>query len=565
MLNCLVVVFRFFFVSLQIMKRISNPKVDLALLYGIATLVCVAASLYFISSFKDLRDTQSELSEAQYIFEETSDLVTSLNAAQMLGEMYVISRNPEFLKRYQAAVDSGFMMLDTLILDFSDVQQKRLFELSELFQQKEILLRKISSRPDFSNYSNILRERAKPTYEHNEQERIVEPKVESDTVFINNRGFFGRIGQLFSSSPGPTQIITIRQSDSIIHEQSILASAPDSLIDTLLQTIEQDQKKQIQNLEKGYMDLLSAEQQIGHDISTVLVHVHRSAINRVTQALEQRDHSARQVLFAGILAFVLIGGFVFMIFQSAKKSLKQSHEMAEAKRITEELMHSRHQLLLSISHDIKAPLCSILSYLDFWDKDNLSTDEIRQLSSMHNSATHILDMLTNLLEFSRLEQKKTQIQNQQIEPIPLFSELVDLFKPLAIDKNLKLLYQFEHLDDVQISSDPLKLRQIATNLLSNAIKYTTSGEIQLFVELLDAPTRLHIKVSDTGIGMPQEKLNTIFDSFVQLENRSGNVEGSGLGLFVVKGLTEVMNGTIRVESSAQKGTTFDVEVPVLQL
>jgi signal transduction histidine kinase len=224
-------------------------------------------------------------------------------------------------------------------------------------------------------------------------------------------------------------------------------------------------------------------------------------------------------------------------------------------------MQSRHQLLLSISHDIKAPLCSILSYLEFWDKDDLSAEEIRQLSSMQNSATHILNMLTNLLEFSRLEQKKTQIQNQTIEPIPLFLEIVDLFKPMTDGKHLKFLYQFKNLDDSQITIDALKLRQIVTNLISNAVKYTTQGEIQLSVELLNEPLRLRIVVSDTGIGIPKEKTDTIFDSFLQFENRSAHIEGSGFGLFVVKGLTDVMNGTISVQSS-EKGTTFEVELPL---
>jgi len=307
--------------------------------------------------------------------------------------------------------------------------------------------------------------------------------------------------------------------------------------------------------------LLSADQQIGRDISAVLIQLHQTALDRVMEMMLQKDASTKQVLFAGALAFLVVSGFIFIIYRDAQKNLRQSRELADAKRRTEELMQSRHQLLLSISHDIKAPLCSILSYLEFWDKDNLSTEEIRQLSSMQNSATHILDMLNNLLEFSRLEQKKTQIQNQCIEPIPLFLEIVDLFKPMATDKNLKLSYQFSGLDNCRITIDSLKLRQIVTNLISNAIKYTTQGEIKLCVELLSKPERLRITVSDTGIGIPKEKLHTIFDSFMQIENRPANVEGSGFGLFVVKGLTDVMNGKIAVKSSEQ-GTTFEVELPL---
>jgi signal transduction histidine kinase len=332
-------------------------------------------------------------------------------------------------------------------------------------------------------------------------------------------------------------------------------------MDTLLRVLEQDQEKQLKTIEERYMALLSADQKIGQDIAYMLLDLHQTTLNRVVEMLAQKDRNTQHVLFAGILAFLILSGFILMIFRSAQSNLRQSRELAEAKRITEELMNSRHQLLLSISHDIKAPLCSILSYLEFWDKDDLSAEEIRQLTSMQNSATHILDMLTNLLEFSRLEQKRTQIHNQIIEPIPLFLEIVDLFKPMATDKHLKLSYQFNHLDDCRVSIDTLKLRQIVTNLISNAIKYTTQGEIQFTADFLEAPNRLKIVVSDTGIGIPKEKLDTIFESFIQIENRSANIEGSGLGLFVVKGLVDVMDGRISVESTSE-GTTFAVELPL---
>jgi len=432
--------------------------------------------------------------------------------------------------------------------------------LADLFEQKEILLQKFSSRTYFTTYANLLFEHPQmPVEKGNEQPRV-ESKIEVDTTFVqNNRRFFRR---LFSSRQEPTQIITIRQSDTIISELITPHPPATGAVDTLLRTLEQNQRKQLKSLEKQYIALLSADQKIGQDISAVLILLHETALNRVIEMLSQKDNSSRKALFAGILAFFVVSVVVFMIFRSAEKNLHQSRKLAESKRITEELMESRHQLLLSISHDIKAPLCSILSYLDFWDKDDLSAEEIRQLSSMQNSATHILDMLTNLLEFSRLEQKKTQIQNQTIEPIPLFLEIVDLFKPMADGKQLKFLYHFENLDHYKLTIDALKLRQIVTNLISNAIKYTTQGEVQLFVALLDDPTRLKISIFDTGIGIPKEKLDTIFDPFLQFENRSANVEGSGFGLFVVRGLVDVMNGTINVQST-EKGTTFDVELPVL--
>ncbi|MDR0438340.1 MAG: hypothetical protein LBH22_08595 [Bacteroidales bacterium] len=540
------------------MKHLYLHKVGIG--FFIATMICICATLYFVSSFKNLRNTQKQLDEAYRIFEKTNELVASLNVAQTFGERYIITQNADFLQSYRTEVDNGFRVMDTLFSELPETQQNQLLALADLFEQKEILLQKFSSRAYFTTYTNLLFEHPQiPVDKGNEQPRV-ESTIEVDTTFVrNDRRFFRR---LFSSRQEPTQIITIRQSDTIISELISPHPSAAGAVDTLLRTLEQNQRRQLKSLEKQYIALLSADQKIGQDISAVLILLHETALNRVIEMLSQKDSSSRKVLFAGILAFFVVSVVVFIIFRSAEKNLRQSRKLAESKRITEELMQSRHQLLLSISHDIKAPLCSILSYLEFWDKDDLSAEEIRQLSSMQNSATHILDMLTNLLEFSRLEQKKTQIQNQTIEPIPLFLEIVDLFKPMADGKQLKFLYHFENLDHCLITIDALKLRQIVTNLISNAIKYTTQGEVQLFVALLDDPTRLKISISDTGIGIPKEKLDTIFDPFLQFENRSANVEGSGFGLFVVIGLVDVMNGTINVQST-EKGTTFDVELPVL--
>jgi signal transduction histidine kinase len=508
--------------------------------YIVATLICIVAILYFVTSFKGLQNTQKQLNETYYTFEKTNALISSLNTVQALSERYIITRNTDFLQSYREEIDNGLRMMDTLLPNLPKSQQNQLLELANLFQEKETLLQEFSNQNDFSNYINtVVKQLETPIYVGEER--------------------------LLSARPEPLQLITVRQGDVIIHEETIERSAtPSETLDNILQTINLNQQKQLRSLEDQFMALLSADQKIGQDISEILIQLHNTALNQLIEMLQQKDISFRRALITGIFVFLMVSGVVFLILLNAQKSLRQSRKMEESKRITEELMHSRHQLLLSISHDIKAPLSSILSYLEFMEKDDLPQEDIRQLSSMQNSATHIMNMLTNLLEFSRLEQRKTQIQNQTIEPIPLFLEIVDLFKPIAAGKHLKFSYQFKNFNHIQITTDPLKLRQIVTNLISNAIKYTMQGNVQLFVELLDDSARLKITVSDTGIGIPKEKINKIFDSFSQFENRPANTEGSGFGLFVVKGLTDVMNGTIQVQST-EKGTTFDIELPILKV
>jgi signal transduction histidine kinase len=537
-------------------RKILSNRVKLIILYAFASLICIAAVSYFVSSYKGLRQSQEQLNEAQHIFEETNELVASLNKAQSLSSSYINKRNAGFLQEYNMEIEKSFHIIDTILTGLSTQNQDQLLILVDLLKQKTEILQKLSERKYFRQYLDTLRERSLRKVFRTKEKYKVESKVETDTVFQkDNRNFFQR---LFSKNPKQTQIITIRQNDSVVHQQSIL-SLPNKTIDTLFQSIEYIQYRWLSSVEKQYAALILAEQEIGQEISVIQMDLHQMTLDKMLHTLSQKDKSIRRLLFAGILSFLIILGVVLIIYINAQNTLHRSRELAEAKRVTEELMNSRHQLLLSISHDIKAPLISILSYLEFWDKDNLSTDEIRQLSSMQNSAVHILDMLTNLLEYSRLEQKKTQIQNQIIEPIPLFLEIVDLFRLMAADKNLRLIYQFDGLDDVQVTIDPLKLRQIVTNLISNAIKYTVQGEVRLTASL--EAEHLNITVSDTGIGIPKEKLDNMFESFTQSENRSAHTEGSGFGLFVVKGLVDVMNGKIDVVST-KKGSSFEIELPL---
>jgi signal transduction histidine kinase len=532
-----------------------SNRVKLILLYVVAIIISIAAVLYFVNSYIESKNSNKELSKAEYIFDQTNNLVVSLNTAQTLSGKYISKRAPVFLQQYGAEIEKSVFIIDTLLQELSIQNQEQLLLLVNLLEQKTEILEKLSEKKYFRHYLDTLRERSlKKTYRKKEQYKVVESKIESDTVYKKDR----RPWRERIKNRRQTQIITIKQSDSVVHERSIL-SLPNKTIDTLFQSIEYIQHRWTSSLEKQYIELLSAEQEIGQEISQIQTQLHKTALDKVVKSLSQKDNSMKRLLRAGILAFLMVSGLGFMIFRNAQSSLRKQRELSEAKRVTEELMNSRHQLLLSISHDIKAPLVSILSYLEFWDKDNLSTDEIRQLSSMQNSAVHILDMLTNLLEYSRLEQKKTQIQNQLIEPIPLFLEVVDLFIPMATDKNLRLTYQFSGLDNVQITIDPLKLRQIVTNLISNAIKYTVEGEVR-FTASLEAE-HLNITVSDTGIGIPKEKLDSMFESFTQSENRSAHTEGSGFGLFVVKGLVDVMDGKMKVNSTAQ-GTTFELQLPL---
>jgi CheY-like chemotaxis protein len=170
--------------------------------------------------------------------------------------------------------------------------------------------------------------------------------------------------------------------------------------------------------------------------------------------------------------------------------------------------------------------------------------------------------LNNLLEFTRLEQKKSKIAQENIEIVPFFMEIMEMFQPLCNEKNNALQYTINVKNCPQVLSDSLKLKQMTVNLISNAVKYTTQGKISVNIEEICEPMlRLKITISDTGKGIPNEKLSTLFEPFTRVEKNSVGIEGSGLGLFVVKGLVDLLGGEIKIQSEENKGTTVTLFIP----
>lgn len=223
-------------------------------------------------------------------------------------------------------------------------------------------------------------------------------------------------------------------------------------------------------------------------------------------------------------------------------------------------MESRHKLLLSVSHDIKAPLSSVIGYIELMQMEQHNENDKQRLNSMKYSSQHILSLLSNLLEFSSLEQGKQFIRRADFNVSELCDQLASMFKPIAENKQLKFFYHKNIADNLYINSDALKIKQVVSNIISNALKYTIEGEVHFGVYLLN--NKLVFNVIDQGIGIPSEKIEEMFKPFSKAENNTGLAEGNGFGLFVVKGLLEILGGNIRVMSELEKGSHFEISIPV---
>jgi CheY-like chemotaxis protein/two-component sensor histidine kinase len=220
-----------------------------------------------------------------------------------------------------------------------------------------------------------------------------------------------------------------------------------------------------------------------------------------------------------------------------------------------------------MSHEIRTPMTAVIGYADLLGDPNQS-DESRQEWSrvIRRNAAHLLDLLNDILDVSRIEAGKLAVESISCDVVQLVNEVAEMMRPRAVEKSIALRVEVDGRIDAGIDTDPLRLRQVLMNLVGNAVKFTEAGEVEVRIGCNNdahGQRQLDIQVRDTGIGMSPEQLKCIFKPFTQgdgtMTRRFG---GSGLGLTISKRLVEMLGGAIDVRSEPRLGSTFRVTLPI---
>ena len=284
-----------------------------------------------------------------------------------------------------------------------------------------------------------------------------------------------------------------------------------------------------------------------------------AARTKLMQEEEIRKEAAETMAKIAIAAFVLVLVFSIVIARDITRNNHYRRELEKAKSYAENLLVAREKLMLTITHDIKAPAGSIIGYIDLLIR--LVNDRRQQfyLSNMKSSAQHLLALVTSLLDYHRLEAGKMDLHPVAFNPHELLTDIYNSFLPLAEKKQLQLDFKEKLPETLTLEGDPFRIRQIVENLLSNALKFTAAGGITLQAEYHG--NQFVFCVSDTGCGMTASEQERIFKEFTRLSSAQGQ-EGFGLGLSITRKLVELLLGRIDIESAPGKGSTFKVSMPL---
>lgn len=245
---------------------------------------------------------------------------------------------------------------------------------------------------------------------------------------------------------------------------------------------------------------------------------------------------------------------------------RANNELIAAKENAEEMNRLKSNFLANMSHELRTPLIAILGYAELLASESENNATKSMLETIHSGGTRLLETLNMILDLSKIESGKVIITPEPVNIKDMISETAALFRTLALKKDIYLKTNFSD-DNFNIMLDKRFLRSVLNNLIGNAIKFTQKGGVTISVGLYTETenSQLTIKISDTGIGIPESSRKIIFDSFRQAsEGFNRHYEGTGLGLTITKKYVELLNGNIEVESEVGKGTDFKVTIPVIE-
>lgn len=386
-------------------------------------------------------------------------------------------------------------------------------------------------------------------------------------IVRNRKGFFRRLADAFRRQRTDTlSTVSTAVADTACLTQ-VHINIADSVADALVQINGMEQRAtshrqeaiagRNQRLQWVSVQLAERTSSLLEDIQT---DEHTALRSAVEKAVSSRRNTIMRVCVLGLLAIVAAALFIFYTMRDIRREKRSRQRLVEAKAQTERLMMQRERLLLTITHDIKAPTASIAGFIDLLADSVSGRKASVYLDNMRSSARHILRLVASLLDYHRLESGETECHAVTFSPSSLFVECVEGMQPLAAKRGLQLnCLVSPEMHDVICRADAFHIRQIVDNLLGNALKYTDEGSVSVAARL--SCGSIVFSVADTGIGMTADEQQRIFQAFTRLPGAQGR-EGVGLGLSITHEMVQLLGGTISVESQKGHGSRFTVSVPV---
>lgn len=555
-----------------------NGHITLKVILGYLLLVAMAVGsvVYIYDVIGKIAEEQTPDSLSRKKVYLVTNTLSLLYESEALGQLIGMPQGQ--ISHFNRTLNKAIHNMDTLSTLVSPDLSTKIDKIKALIEQKRRNTRVLLDTWKETNTEHLYNQNIEKVIARQDtvikqldvQERVI---VRQDSVVSpivkKPRGFFRRLADVFSPPKVDTTLVlnTTRQ---VVTDTLVRAFNPSDTIVSVLNNLRDsvaDQRKLLMDrlLERAAV-LRYDNSVITSRINQMLRDIEEEEMNVSLERIQKKQDllSETSVLIGGIAiaALVVVVIFIIMITRDISRSQYFRQQLEKAKLYAEDLLHKREKLMLTISHDIRAPLSSIIGYIDLSLGRRPDERQRYYLENMAGSADHILSLVNGLLDFHRLESGQMEIQAVPFDVRILFNEIYGSFKPIADAKGLDFILNMkEEGMEYLYSGDPIRIRQVVGNLLSNAIKFTRKGRVVLIVKLVDDFARLVVIVCDSGPGIPKEEQEKIFREFARLSGTEKE-EGFGLGLSITRKLIELMGGELTLESVPDKGSDFTVNLPL---
>ena len=480
--------------------------------------------------------------------------------------------------------------------------------MSALLKEEQANLHQLSAALEGKGDKNYLREKVN-SLNNGKDSIVVHPKTQqthkaqNTTVEVvkTRKGFFRRLADAFKKEHAETLSVKRDSNSAIIDSITTPVNVAENVADILEQIDRKEKsssKNHTQTISKEMENLQMVNAQLALRSAQQLNEVHQRERDSMQQAINKAMEARQYLLWQiGLLAIVTIIAAIILlwyIWRDTQKERIYRENLENANEEIRRIMQQRERLLLTITHDIKAPAASISGFIDLM-KDYVNDARGAEcLVNIKRSAHHLSHLVAALLDYHQLENGLMKVHSTDFSPKKLVKESVEGMRVQAESKGLQISYQIKEEElgegkktskkeeneerrrtkksDSLFCADAFRIRQILDNLISNAIKYTDKGGISISMSIRQKRNAYNIVedknvflltlgVTDTGKGMTKEEIEKVFQAFTRLKNAQG-IEGTGLGLSITHELAILLGGEIHVKSEVGKGSTFTAKIPI---
>ena len=449
--------------------------------------------------------------------------------------------------------------------------------ISSLLKEEQRNLKQLSDAMTGKPTQNYLQDKVKnlntgkdSILVHSKAPQTHEAKKTTVEVLKTRRGFFRRLADAFKKEHAETLSVKQDSNRAVIDSVTTPVNVAENVA-TILDQIDKKEKVATQDhkqsISKEMEDLKMVSAKLALRSAKHLSDVHQREKDNMQEAIEKamqaRKHLLWQMELLGIVAFFAIVIMILFIWRDARKERIYRENLEAANEEIQRIMNQRERLLLTITHDIKAPAASISGFIDLMKAYVSNPQGIECLQNIKNSAAHLSHLVASLLDYHQLENGLMKVQPTSFSPAQLVAESVEGMKLRAEEKGLEISFECKMKGMEFFRADAFRIRQILDNLVSNAIKYTDQGSVTIQAQvskIMGKPT-LTLSVKDTGKGMTDEEKQKVFQAFTRLKSAHG-IEGTGLGLSITQELVSLLGGEIILHSTLGKGSTFIVTIPI---